>query len=61
LCQEELYLLELVHFIDLNPLRAGLVAELKSLDKYPYSGHGVLMDKLAHVWQDAHYILKFFE
>jgi hypothetical protein len=54
-------LLELVRYIHLNHLRAGLVAELKSLDKYPYSGHGVLMGKLAHVWQDAHYILKFFE
>ena len=54
-------MLELVRYIHLNHLRAGLVAELKSLDKYPYSGHGVLMGKLAHVWQDAHYILKFFE
>jgi hypothetical protein len=60
-CQEELYLLELARYIQLNPSRAGLVAELTSLDKYPYSGHGVLIDKLAHVWQDAHYILKFFE
>ena len=32
-CQEELYLLELVRYIHLNPLRAGLVAELTSLDK----------------------------
>ena len=53
LCQEELYLLELVRYIHLNPLRAGLVAELKSLDNYPYSGHRVLMGKLTHVWQDA--------
>jgi REP element-mobilizing transposase RayT len=61
LCQEELYLLELVRYIHLNPLRAGLVAELKSLDKYPYSGHGVLMGKVAHAWQDVHYILKLFD
>jgi REP element-mobilizing transposase RayT len=53
-CQEELYLLELVRYIHPNPLRAGLVVELTSLDKFPYSAYGVLMDKLAHMCQDAH-------
>ena len=35
LCQEDLYLLELVRYIHLNPLRAGIVKQLKELDKYP--------------------------
>jgi hypothetical protein len=43
LCQENLYLLELARYIHLNPLRAGIVKELKELDKYPYCGHSVLM------------------
>jgi putative transposase len=60
LCQEDSYLLELVRYIHLNPLRAGLVDELKFLDKYPYSGHGVLMGEVEQEWQDADYILKRF-
>lgn len=42
-CEEEPYLLELVRYIHLNPLRAGLVDELTGLDAYPWSGHSVLM------------------
>jgi REP element-mobilizing transposase RayT len=41
LCQEDAYLLELVRYIHLNPLRAKIVEGMKELDKYPYSGHGI--------------------
>jgi putative transposase len=34
LCQEEPYLLELVRYIHLNPIRAGVVADMKSLDGF---------------------------
>jgi len=60
LCQEDLYLLELVRYIHLNPLRARIVKELKELDKYPYCGHSVLMGKYKREWQDADYILRFY-
>ena len=60
LCQQDLYLLELVRYIHLNPLRARLVMGLKELDKYPYCGHSVLMGKKKREWQDADYILRFF-
>jgi len=43
LCQEELYLLELVRYIHLNPLRAHQVASMEELKIYPYSGHRCLM------------------
>lgn len=33
LCQEDTYLTELVRYIHLNPLRAGLVADLDALDR----------------------------
>ena len=33
LCQEEPYFLELVRYIHLNPLSAGLVKDLGGLDK----------------------------
>ena len=61
LCQEDQYLLELVRYIHLNPLRAKLVPDLKILDKYPYCGHSVLMGKKKHDWQNTNYILKFYD
>lgn len=57
LCQEEPYLLELIRYIHLNPLRAGLVADIEKLDRYPYSGHGVIMGKKTNNWQDTEYVL----
>jgi hypothetical protein len=42
-CEEEPYLMELIRYIHLNPLRAGLVKDITELDLYPWSGHAVLM------------------
>ena len=42
-CEEDPYLLELIRYIHLNPLRAGLVNDIKELDKYPWTGHSVLL------------------
>ncbi len=44
-CEEDTYLLELIRYIHLNPLRAKLVEDLESLDKYQWSGHSVLIGK----------------
>lgn len=41
-CEEEPYLLELVRYIHLNPMRAGLVPDMIALGSYPWCGHGVL-------------------
>jgi len=60
LCQEDAYLLELVRYIHLNPLRAGLVSSMHQLDRYRYCGHGVLMGKINSDWQETHYVLKLF-
>ena len=60
LWREDLYLLELVRYIHLNPLRARLVKDLKALDSYAYSGHSVLMGKRKCDWQDSENILKFY-
>ena len=43
LCQERPYFRELVRYIHLNPLRAGLVQDLNQLDAHPYAGHATLM------------------
>jgi hypothetical protein len=60
LCQEDAYLLELVRYIHLNALRAKIVKELKELDKYPYSGHSALMDKVPRDFQETEYVLQLF-
>ena len=44
-CEEDPYLLELVRYIHLNPLRAGLVKDLKELDRYPWSGHSAILGR----------------
>ncbi len=60
LCQEDPYLLELVRYIHLNPIRAKSVPDLKSLEKYPYCGHGTLMGKFKNDWQDVGGVLDLF-
>ena len=60
LCQEDRYLLELVRYIHLNPLRAKLVENVSALATYPYSGHSVILGKRKEVWQDVNYLLGFF-
>jgi len=45
LCEEEPYFLELVRYIHLNPVRAGIVTDMAGLDSYPWSGHRVLVGK----------------
>ncbi len=60
LCQEDIYLKELVRYIHLNPLRAGLVEDMKSLDKYKWCGHSVLMNKNSEEWQNIDYVYKLF-
>ena len=60
LCQEDSYLLELVRYIHLNPLRAGLVKSIQELDMFPYSGHSTLMGGFKKSWQETDEILKLF-
>jgi REP element-mobilizing transposase RayT len=59
-CEEEVYFQQLVRYIHLNPLRAGFVPDLERLDRYPWSGHGVLIGKVKYSWQDADYVLSWF-
>jgi REP element-mobilizing transposase RayT len=60
LCEEELYFLELVRYIHLNPIRARLVDDIKALNKYSKTGHAVLMGNITHTWQDTDYVLRLF-
>ena len=59
-CEKEAYLLELVRYIHLNPLRAGKVKSLSELDSYPWSGHGILIGKMKNDWQEKDFVLSQF-
>ncbi len=58
--EEEPYLLELVRYLHLNPLRAGIVADLSTLARYPYCGHGALCGTREVPWQNSGAILALF-
>ncbi len=59
-CQEDKYLKELVRYIHLNLLRAGLVKDMGELSRNPWSGHSALTGKVKREWQDTDYVLSYF-
>ena len=61
ICQEDTYLMELVRYIHLNPLRARIVSSVDELNGYSYCGHNVLMGKQKRSWQDVDYVLRYFD
>jgi len=60
LCQQDPYLLELVRYIHLNPLRARLVEDYNALCKYPYCAHSIIPGRRKKDFQDMEYILPLF-
>jgi hypothetical protein len=60
LCEEDTYLLELVRYIHLNPVRAGLVKTISELDRYPWTGHKILVGKGACTGQNTRDVLERF-
>ncbi|MBI1883610.1 MAG: transposase [Chlamydiae bacterium] len=60
LCEEEVYFLELVRYIHLNPVRANLVRGMTALDVYPWTGHAVLMGNQEKLWQNSEEVLSRF-
>lgn len=59
-CEDDPYLLELVRYIHLNPLRTGLVKGVNELDHYPWSGHAVLMGNQELGGQETKGVLSYF-
>jgi putative transposase len=59
-CEEEVYLLELVRYLHLNPLRAGMVSDLGALAQYADSGHGALVGSHRYEWQETEAVLGQF-
>ena len=58
--EEEPYLLELVRYLHLNPLRAQTVPDLRALDRYPWTGHSALLGTVPRPWQATAPILGQF-
>jgi hypothetical protein len=59
-CEEDPYLLELLRYIHLNPLRAGLVKDLDELDHYPWCGHAVVLGQKTLAGQEIGEVLALF-
>lgn len=59
-CQDEPYFLELIRYIHLNPIRAGLCPSLKALEGYSFCGHSYLMGKLKAEWFEPDEVLSHF-
>ncbi len=59
ICDLDRYLLELVRYIHLNPLRSGMVEDLEGLEKFPWCGHGVLTGRQKNDWQERDSVLVF--
>ncbi len=59
-CQEDAYFKELVRYIHLNPLRAGIVVSMSELDRYDWCGHSTVMGKKHRGWQDVACVLEWF-
>jgi len=60
LCEEDRYLLELIRYIHLNPIRSGIVKDIEALNDYPWSGHSAVMGKSKCQWMDTEYVLAQF-
>lgn len=60
LVEEEAYLLELVRYIHLNPVRSRLSVTIDDLDRYPWTGHTVLLGHRQFLLQDAEFVLAHF-
>jgi len=60
ICEDDPYLLELTRYIHLNPLRAGIVDDLKGLSRYRWAGHSAIMGRVKRDWQEVETVLAYF-
>ncbi len=59
-CDEDPYLLELVRYIHLNPVRAGLISSLSELEDFAWSGHAEILGKAANPLTSVDQVLAHF-
>ncbi len=58
--QDQYYLEQLVCYIHLNPIRAGICKDLNHLKMYPWSGHSAIMGIHSNNFQEVKAVLKRF-
>jgi REP element-mobilizing transposase RayT len=59
-CDDESYRLELLRYIHLNPIRAGIVADLDELADYPWCGHQQMIGAAAYQLLETSELLPLF-
>jgi putative transposase len=60
ICEDDPYLLELTRYIHLNPLRAGIVRDLRGLSHYRWAGHSAIMGRVKRDWQEIDTVIGYF-
>ena len=60
-CEEDSYFLELVRYIHLNPLRAGLVSSMRKLETYKWCGHAGILGRTLLPGQVIDKVLLMFD
>jgi putative transposase len=60
LCSYDSYLLELVRYIHLNPIRGGLVKDINGLENFQWSGHRTILGFQNRPWQYTKEVLQLF-
>jgi len=58
--QDQDYVQELIRYVHLNPVRAGICKDVDALADYPWCGHSVLMGKEHRNFQDTETVLRRF-
>jgi REP element-mobilizing transposase RayT len=58
--QDQRYVEELIRYVHLNPLRAGICRDIGALDRYPWTGHSALMGSVTRDFQDTAAVLRRF-
>ena len=60
LCDAECYLVQLVRYIHLNPVRAGMVETASELADYRWTGHASVFGRYSQPWHAVDQMLAFF-
>jgi len=58
--QDQYYLEQIIRYIHLNPIRAGICKTVNQLDHYPWSGHRMIMKNDTGGFQEIRQVLKRF-
>ena len=58
--QDQNYVEELIRYVHLNPVRAGICKSIDALDSYPWCGHSVLLGRQDAPYQNTADVLRRF-